>query len=1193
MLKKNALFGWALILGLLMYPLSVLQAQTETETEEEEEILELSPFEVLGSDSDGYRATHTLAGTRIRTQLEDVGSSIQVITADFLQDTAVTDNRDLLQYTTNTEVGGVDGNFGGAGNGVSVNESFANPSNTTRVRGLAAADNTRNFFLSSIPWDGYNVDRVDIQRGPNAILFGFGSPAGIINTGLIRPFFDDEYKVEFRIYDEASFRGSFDFNKELIQDQVAVRVAGVMDNQNFRQDPAFEDDERLFISTKIEPEFLQTDWSRTSFNAYFETGNIDANRPRSITPQDRISGWFRPVRTVPGDLTSPFNPAGGIGMGTFTPRQLEDDVSEEPNQGQNRPTLSSDGRPNPYYIPLVGNFGQVFGGPIAFIPNSNDGIVRQSFVSEYRTTGGLAPDGSIDGRVGGIPFSRMGSIDLFSTFARDAGLEFADFGQYKNVGLSDRSTFDFFEQLLDGPNKSEQQEWDNWNLSWQQTFFNDRIGFELVHDHQEYFQTQTALITDGRQAIMIDINSELTDGTINPNAGRPFVSDSGQFGNGFNDSERDATRFTAFAEHNFEDYGDNFFTRFLGRQNLTFLLSEEEVTNYNASWQRHAMGQDYRDFFGVQNVTDNVNAFNQTVYIGPSLFDRTSAAGLNLQGIQAPIQIPDSTEVRYWDTNWNAPTVDPAAEWITPDGGVSTQSENPANYVGWTSRTFSIEKADASNPNNLARGGNRSRDEVSSEALVLQNYFWDGSIVGTYGWRRDVANAYASQAVIDPNTGLADLDNLVLPSDPDAVVEAQTSSWSTVVHLHRLPFLNDRLPIGISLYYNESENFQPAAGRVDLFGRSIAPPSGDTIDRSILLQTKDGKYSLRATRFTTEVFNSSADRIQGDWFLGALQAWGNNWRNIFALDNNNGTFDSPTGENTFAPRPGQTEEEAAAEEAAAIAGWDAHIENLRALSQELTGNPNAFDETYQLDRSITSKNGISATTPSGLSFTQDSLSEGWEFEFSARPVSNWNITFNAAKVKAIRNNVGGEALLRYVDLVNNDLNNTPAGDLRLWWGGAGSPTFLQEWNRTFNANFNLTKLLEGTAQPEIREWRFNLVTNYSFNEGALKGFNVGMGYRWQDDVIIGFRPEYTDATQTDVTFDLENPFLGPTEDNLDLWVGYQRNFFDKFDWRVQLNVRNVTGDDELIPINTQADGSVAAWRLGAATTWTLTNTFNF
>ena len=44
-----------------------------------EEIIELSPFEVTGGTDDGYRATSTLAGTRLRTDMRDIGASISIV----------------------------------------------------------------------------------------------------------------------------------------------------------------------------------------------------------------------------------------------------------------------------------------------------------------------------------------------------------------------------------------------------------------------------------------------------------------------------------------------------------------------------------------------------------------------------------------------------------------------------------------------------------------------------------------------------------------------------------------------------------------------------------------------------------------------------------------------------------------------------------------------------------------------------------------------------------------------------------------------------------------------------------------------------------------------------------------------------------------------------------------------------------
>jgi outer membrane receptor protein involved in Fe transport len=160
-----------------------------------EETLVLSPFITTTDKDNGYQATSTLAGTRLSTELKDVGTSISVITTQFLQDTGATDTKSLLSYVTGSEVGGLAGNFsggsvGGPGN-TSPSENLG-PQTSTRLRGLAGASEARNFYNTSIPLDGYNVERVEVNRGANAILFGTGSPAGIINSSLKKP---DERKV--------------------------------------------------------------------------------------------------------------------------------------------------------------------------------------------------------------------------------------------------------------------------------------------------------------------------------------------------------------------------------------------------------------------------------------------------------------------------------------------------------------------------------------------------------------------------------------------------------------------------------------------------------------------------------------------------------------------------------------------------------------------------------------------------------------------------------------------------------------------------------------------------------------------------------------------------------------------------------------------------------------------------------------
>ena len=52
--------------------------------EADEQIYELSPFTVDSSEDSGYKATSTLAGSRLNMQLRNVGSAVSVMTEEFM-----------------------------------------------------------------------------------------------------------------------------------------------------------------------------------------------------------------------------------------------------------------------------------------------------------------------------------------------------------------------------------------------------------------------------------------------------------------------------------------------------------------------------------------------------------------------------------------------------------------------------------------------------------------------------------------------------------------------------------------------------------------------------------------------------------------------------------------------------------------------------------------------------------------------------------------------------------------------------------------------------------------------------------------------------------------------------------------------------------------------------------------------------
>lgn len=1210
------------------------------ESPPDDEVIVLSPFEVSAEGEDGYAAATTLAGNRLNTDLRDIGNAVSVITSQFLQDIGATNNETLLQYTTGTEVGAAYGNFAGLGDGASLNEGggsgdanrFIRPSSNTRVRGLTAADNTRDFYLTDIPWEGYNVDRVDMQRGANSILFGQGSPAGIINTAGKQASFKNANQVTARYGSFGSTRGTLDINRVLIKGELAMRLAALYSDEKYKQDPAFSRDKRLYGALRWEPAFLKRGGARTILKANYEVGNVRSNRPRSIPPIDNITPWFYTGSYAGRNTLNADTSYANLNRATFIPSQLQDDNTGRANHGQMRATWNfapSAGQPNPNFQPWLGNFGQQFGGPMAYF-DATTNAPASYWVMEPTFNRGISSTGAIDRTVGGMPYQRPASIAPYDQFARQARLPYWEYGIYKQRSLTDGTVFDFYNNLLDGPNKREWQDFHHYTISLAQTFFDDRLGFDISYNKEEYRNGQLSLLSDSRQAIYVDVNSVYADGTAagrdgepfadgtpNPNVGRAFITDNGQGGNNSYRSEWENARITAFATHDFTRGGNrSWVTRALGQHTLTALAGKDKQKTDRRQWMQYAADDVYREFVALPDAnakfTNNAFSVNTVLYLGPSLLNRASASGAYLPRPQY-VYKPVSGTVRTFDPTWNRSTVvgnanyvDPAATWnyeyYLPNNPVNgaavgayttTQSENPANYVGWRNVPIRLYHSEEGYRDYLTTGARLNKSTVSSKVAVWQAKFWDNALVGTYGVRKDTAKSW--QHSQDVNSASSDrYGHLNLGSDvyrlPDTYqnrLDITSRSWSAVGHLTQ--FLGDRSPVRVSVFFSKSENFQPAASRVDVYGVPISAPSGETTDKGILLETRDGKYSLKVNKYETKSLNQTSTSLSGTWFIGASQAWSGNHVNIYEYDIRTGNTiqgrdpnPSPTNSRyNYGQAPGETLQDAQAREARVIAAW-------RAWQQSVDPR---FYAAWQINLNDNTRD-ITSTNPQGFAVTEDSRSEGYEIELNAMPTKNWRLTFNATKTEAQRTNIGGANLTAFISAYETALRTTPVGDLRIWWGGAGNETSLFQWNNNIGSEYAQRRLQEGTNVPELREWRFNAVSNYDFDSGFLKGVNVGVGMRYESDIVIGYAP-LPGATANTVSFDLAHPYKGPSETNYDFWIGYTRKLTRNIDWQIQLNVRNAFVGNELIPVTTQPDGSPAGFRIRPPQTWTLTNTFNF
>jgi outer membrane receptor protein involved in Fe transport len=258
-----------------------------------DEVVQLSPFIVDASKDQGYRATSTLAGSRINTQLKDVAQSITVVTKEFMTDLSAVGMNDILAYTANTE-GTRDFNSYelslGAPQDDAAGGANRGPNGSNRIRGLASADQVRDYFYTIGTYNGfdsYNLDEVTINRGPNSILAGLGSPAGIINYSPQQANLAlDSGALSFRFGSFGDKRATLNTNYVALKDVFAVRFAAEDSDQGFKQKPSYHKDQRYYLAAAYKP------WSKTTIRASFETQNVKANNPNTLTPQDGVSQWI-------------------------------------------------------------------------------------------------------------------------------------------------------------------------------------------------------------------------------------------------------------------------------------------------------------------------------------------------------------------------------------------------------------------------------------------------------------------------------------------------------------------------------------------------------------------------------------------------------------------------------------------------------------------------------------------------------------------------------------------------------------------------------------------------------------------------------------------------------------------------------------------------------------------------------------
>ncbi len=758
------------------------------------DIVELSPFVVDASTEKGYQATQTLAGTRLNTSVKDIGASISIYTKDFLDDLGATNANDLLIYATGMEAAGTQGNYSSATREINsaqvTGDGLRSSPQKARTRGLASPSFTRGYFLTSIPVDSFNTGAVTNIRGPNATLFGTGSAGGVVDTSLVSADLRrNSNRVEFRYGSHDSTRSSLDFNRVLIPGKLAIRVAGLKDNEENNQRPSFEHKERIYGAVMARP------FRSTTFRGSFEAGGTSANRPFSVLPFNSISSqWYTAGKPV-----------------------YDWSFYDDPARNPAAATQSAGSNFFGFFLgqrQLFDQIALIYSRPNASSPDN-------SFRGQLLSTGGTAANAVRNNLYHPLVNRDLANDNITMVITLNVGEQQAGAfpggvipaGQ-KYQGFTDFSTFDYKNHMLDETSR-QMDAFHTFNLTLEQLAWKDRLGVEVAYNRERYDSRSRNSFMQAATAnhIRIDASVMLPNGQPNPNVGRPYLQyGAGNWSNRF--TEREAVRATAFLRYDFKELSPTL-GQWFGRHIVTGL---REITRTDAITNNLMLAT-----FGEPSNAITADATSRRpgvfVYIGDSVLNGKPLAF-------QPVQIPIIRQGLVTQTSYFK-----AAAGSTAQG----------DFV-----TAPTELREIAQTSPAARGINKAK------AAVLQSYWFSEHLVTTLGWRRDAEYRFTQTFgyTDNPDKSTYGFKDYVLPDLPPEIAALETLSYSAVL---RWPQKMVRLPPGtdISVFVNSSQNFAPSGHSVNAYNEPLKQQQGKTREWGCNVSLLHERLFIRVNRFET------------------------------------------------------------------------------------------------------------------------------------------------------------------------------------------------------------------------------------------------------------------------------------------------------------------------------------------------------
>ncbi|MEZ5277927.1 MAG: hypothetical protein R3F07_16215 [Opitutaceae bacterium] len=1077
--------------------------------EADEEVVELSPFVIDAESETGWVASETLAGSRLKSKFSDIAAPIEVLTMDFMDDYGLNSIEDAAKYTVNVE----SGDDITLGNGLPGSTG----SGTVRIRGLAAPTNSREFFGSLMPSDNYNIDRLTVASGPNSILFGTGSPAGVIDSSLKRPTFKNGGTVGLQVDSFGGYRGTLDYNQVLVDNVLSVRANALYGVRSWDIEDADETSKRINVGVTWKP------FKNTTFFANYEYTDIDSSRPSTLWPTDQMTTWYEsstyglgggyPSRYIfPNDAAWA---AGGDGVAErYLPPNPSQGVAPVPGMQQQ-------------LFDVAGNFPVVIDGANAI--------------------------SQIWGWQNSVDINQVPSWNHISPINNEADGWTILSDKYYPVDVNTLAN-------VRGANTK----WDTFNFNFSQKIIED-LYFDAAYQYQKQDLFSWEKINYiSAQTPTIDANMYLPDGvTPNPNAGKVYFQGYPAYSKGV--QEVNDWRLALSYELDFVKKTERF--GWLGKHRLAALLSgfqseqREQAYRYHIQPKEEAGG--WRDpvFPGMDYAVDTLHEGINVSPLLSSPYQTSTTNGVSsirFNNAGEPIRQNNSAwrtsaqrrpQVRYYlEGNEFIPNhfIPSGEPWTITDANGEAWTMTPEEWyvedgVRWVSRE------------GFAPQGKTKQD---TQQFTYQGYFWGGRIVATYGYREDKIKAASLDYINDQQNGVQE-NFFDVDFGEYGESESGTTQTKGIVAYPFQGWLHMPLGFDIGGFYNESDTYQPPTRNYDPYGGLYPGALGDGQDYGVIISMFDGKLTGRFNIYE----NSSGPQRAGNVPF-------NRFRFTFNGPFNRVTALAPSIEGTsgWPTNVEGTRDRVYNELGAGDPYWV--VSFREATGQELQLN---WKPVNNLDLRFTWNSQDVVESQIGLDW--------WNFLDTITPIiDSYGFPEGGETDPSDKN--GDGVITQNVTWKDAPWQQGQWSNFVPGAATQSYTTVKQQWDNTAingSTGRGIIEALDGKANEFVRENRWNLNANYRFTEGALKGFDVGGAVRWRAAPLIG----YGDKVQAGTTIvDLDNPIYGSQEVYYDFRAGYrgQMAFMGDRNYRINLNVRNVFDKDEGLASMASASGQAIRYR---------------